>query len=115
MEFGEKYQWLIHSNRCRLLLVAFRQPTTAQQFSRQTTLSLDSCSVALRQLALKHLVICLNELSRRSRLYWLTKRGQLCQQQLRAKEGLPAIVYDFPSVDWTAGPLSRAGYPVTCA
>ena len=52
------------------------------------------------QLALCGLVKCLNPYATRSRLYWLTPAGILCQKKLSKDKTLPNIVKYLPDIDW---------------
>ena len=81
-------------------MIALKQPMTARQLGFNLGMNLDSCSYALWELKVYELVSCLNESTRRSRLYWLTELGQTCQRKLFEEKGLPLPRYDFPQVDW---------------
>ena len=73
---------------------------TASQLSKRTGLGQDQCSVILGQLILCGMVKCLNPTAKRSRLYWLTPIGILCQKKLRQDKKLPKLAKDLPDIDW---------------
>ena len=52
----------------------------------------------LGQLTLCRMVKCLNPTAKRSRLYWLTSIGILCQKKLN--DNLPTALKDLPDIDW---------------
>jgi len=76
------------------------QPMTVKQLHHNTVMSLDSGSYILYELEIYGLVKCLNSSARRSRVYWLTKRGTTCQKIIRLQLRLPQLRYDFPTVNW---------------
>ncbi len=88
MEHSKAYHWLKQGKRRRKILLAIRQPMTARQLSQHTDITLDTCSLVLKELAGSGLVTCLNDRARRSRLYWLTQPGKGCQLRLRRERGL---------------------------
>ena len=100
MKRKEIYQWLGKSEKRKLVLINLKQPMTASQLSKHTDLTLDQCSLYLGQLMLCGLVKCLNPFARRSRLYWLTPIGILCQKKLRKDKDLPSLVKELPDIDW---------------
>ena len=77
-----------------------KQPMTATQLSQQTPHSQDTFSKVLAELFLYGLLRCLNPRAQRSRLYWLSELGKLCQQKLRETYGLSPLKHEFPEVDW---------------
>lgn len=76
------------------------QPITATQLGVQTGLSSDQCSYLICKLTTQKMLVCLNLNSRRSRLYWLTKKGVSKQQELRSNAD--DVAHDFPDIDWDA-------------
>lgn len=100
MERKEKYQWLERNEKRKSVFLNIIQPMTARQLSKLTNLTLDQCSLYLGQLTLCGLVKCLNPTVRRSRLYWLTSIGILCQKKLRKDKNLPSLTKELPDIDW---------------
>ena len=100
MKRKDAYQWAEKSEKRKSVLLNLKQPMTALQLSKKTELSLDQCSLLLGQLTLCGLVKCLNPTATRSRLYWLTPIGILCQNKLRKDKTLPDIVKHLPDIDW---------------
>ena len=100
MKRNEAYEWAQRSEKRKSVLLNLKQPMTALQLSKRTGLSLDQCSTTLGQLTLCRLVKCLNPAAKRSRLYWLTPIGILCQKTLRKDNDLPTIAKELPDVDW---------------
>ena len=98
MERKAANQWVEKSEKRKLVLLNLKQPMTALQLSKKTELSQDQCSVILGQLTLCGLVKCLNPYAKRSRLYWLTPVGVLCQKKLN--NNLPSALKDLPDIDW---------------
>ncbi len=101
MQPSEAYQYITHSQRRERVLTSLSQPLTAKQIARRTGMAFDSCRDAVRDLAAHRLVHCLNETSRRSRVYWLTRLGKACQRQLCATQAKPAPERFAPDIDWT--------------
>ena len=100
MKRKEVYQWAQRSEKRKAVLMNLTQPMTALQLSKKTELSQDQCSIILGQLTLCGLVKCLNSYAKRSRLYWLTPIGILCQKKLTNDKTLPDIAKDLPDIDW---------------
>lgn len=100
MHEEKPYHWLQQGEHRQRVIISLKQPMTAKQLAKKTSLSLDSCSAALEDLFLNELVTCLNPAQRRSRLYWITDKGRSCQQELRKEHYLSDLNYDFPEVDW---------------
>ena len=100
MEIEQINHWLHQGERRQQIILKLKQPTTALQLSKHTDISLDRCSYVLNELLLHKLVKCLNQQSKRSRLYWLTNLGKQCQKELLKENEHPSFVYDFPGVDW---------------
>jgi hypothetical protein len=100
MAHKETHQWLERSEKRKLILMNLAQPMTALQLSQKTGFALDQCSMFLGQLALAKLVKCLNHVAKRSRLYWLTPIGILCQKKFLKEKNLPSLVKDLPDIDW---------------
>ena len=74
--------------------------TTLSARSCRTSLPRAVCSPLLAELSIYTLVFCLNAAARRSRLYWLTELGTLCQRRLYAAEGSSPPEHLLPSLDW---------------
>ncbi len=100
MKRKEAYEWTQKSEKRKLVLLNLKQPMTALQLSKKTELSLDQCSLLLGQLTLCGLVKCLNPYAKRSRLYWLTPIGILCQKKLAKDKSLPNLAKELPDIDW---------------
>ena len=100
MKRKEVYQWAERSKKRKAVLLNLTQPMTALQLSKKTDFSQDQCSIILGQLTLCGLVKCLNSYATRSRLYWLTPVGILCQKKLTNDKTLPDIAKDLPDIDW---------------
>jgi len=100
MQPSGAYNYLQQSQRRKKIMSSLHQPMTAKQIAHHTELSIDTCSYVLGELVTYKLVVCLNNQSRRSRLYWLTDRGKECQQKLFIDSDLPTPIHDFPNVDW---------------
>lgn len=100
MQRKEVYEWAERSEKRKSILLNLKQPMTALQLSKKTGFSLDQCSLLLGQLTLCRLVKCLNPTVKRSRLYWLTPIGILCQKKLGKGKMLPDIVKHLPDIDW---------------
>ena len=73
---------------------------TALQLSKKTGFTQEQCSTILGQLTLCGLVKCLNPTATRSRLYWLTPIGILCQKKLGKDKTLPDMAKHLPDIDW---------------
>jgi len=73
---------------------------TAIQLSRRLELKRYSCMSALRELAQRGLMVCLNPTARQSRLYWLTEAGVRAQNRLRREDAATPLVHDVPDVNW---------------
>lgn len=100
MKRKEAYDWAERSEKRKSILLNLKQPMTALQLSKKTKLNRDQCSLILGQLTLCGLVKCLNPIAIRSRLYWLTPIGILCQKKLTNDKTLPDIVKHLPDIDW---------------
>jgi hypothetical protein len=100
MKRREAYEWTQKSEKRKLVLLNLKQPMTALQLSKKTELSLDQCSLLLGQLTLCGLMKCLNPTAKRSRLYWLTPIGILCQKKLTKDKTLPDIAKNLPDINW---------------
>ena len=92
--------WLKRGKRREMIMISLRQPMTAKQLSYATGIREDSCSFILQEFMRYLMVTCLNPLSRRSRLYWLTQKGRKYKQEYFTLQGLPVLPVDFPIVDW---------------
>lgn len=82
------------------MLSAFDQPLTANQLATRTGLSFDTCRDVVRKLSARGVLRCLNPTARRSRLYWLTPRGEQSLRQLHREKGVPLAAFALPDVDW---------------
>ena len=98
MDRKEAYSWAQRNKGRESVLLNLKQPMTASQLSRHTGLNQDQCSMILGQLTLCRMVKCLNPTAKRSRLYWLTPVGILCQKKLNGN--LPTTLKDLPDIDW---------------
>lgn len=98
MERKAANQWVGKSEKRISVLLSLKQPMTALQLARYTGFSQDQCSMILGQLMLCGMVKCLNPTAKRSRLYWLTPIGILCQKKLN--DNLPVALKDLPDIDW---------------
>lgn len=92
--------WLAQSQRRQRLLLALHQPLTANQLADRADLGRDICSRVLNEFQVYRLADCLNQDTRRSRLYWLTPLGLQTQRQLYLERDLQPISHTFPVVDW---------------
>ena len=93
-------QWVQQAKRRERLILALVQPMTASQLSWKTDISSDCCSFVLKELEARDLVRCLNPVSRRSRLYWLTEKGQNCLKKLSSESTNDLGEEDYSRVDW---------------
>lgn len=100
MKREEANQWLEKSKKRKQLLLNLKQPMTALQLSKQAGISLDQCSSLISQLVLCNLVKCLNPSAKRSRIYWLTSIGVLCQKKLCKDQCIPCIAKKLPDINW---------------
>ena len=100
MQPSEAYHYITRSKKRTRVLCYLDQPLTARQIARKIGLSFDACRETVRDLALAGLVRCLNESARRSRLYWLTRAGMVCQRRVCQYLGRAVPEYFFPDVDW---------------
>ena len=100
MKREEANQWIEKSKKRKQLLLNIKQPMTALQLSRQAGISLNQCSSLIGQFGLCNLVKCLNPSAKRSRIYWLTPIGILCQKKMYKDQHLPAIAQNLLEIDW---------------
>ena len=100
MQPSGAYNYLQQSERRKRIMSSMHQPMTAKQIAHHTELSIDTCSYVLWELVIYKLVSCLNNTSRRSRLYWLTDLGKKCQRKLFVDQDIPVPIHNFPNVDW---------------
>jgi len=100
MKRKDAYQWAQRSKKRKSVLLNLKQPMTASQLSKKTGFDQEQCSTILGQLTLCGFVKCLNPTATRSRLYWLTPIGILCQKKLINDKTLPDIVKHLPDIDW---------------
>ena len=100
MKRKDAYQWAQRSEKRKTVLLSLKQPMTALQLSKKIGFSQEQCSTLLGQLTLCGLVKCLNPYATRSRLYWLTPTGILCQKKLTNDKTLPDIAKSLPDIDW---------------
>ena len=100
MKRKEAYQWAQRGEKRKSVLLSLKQPMTALQLSKKTEFNQEQCSTILGQLTLCGLVKCLNPTATRSRLYWLTPIGILCQKKLGKDKTRPDMEEYFPDIDW---------------
>lgn len=100
MDLHNAVQWLAQGERRLQILLHFDQPLTTKQIAQKHRITFDSSSSAVSALTVYLLVRCLNSRARRSRLFWMTWLGQLCQRHIRTLKGTKSLEYDFPIVDW---------------
>ena len=100
MKRKEAYEWAERSEKRKAVLLSLKQPMTALQLSKKTAFNQEQCSTILGQLTLCGLVKCLNPTAIRSRLYWLTPIGILCQKKLGNDKTLPDMAKHLPDIDW---------------
>ena len=100
MKHKQAYEWAEKSEKRKQVLLNLKQPMTALQLAKKTGSSQNQCSTILGQLTICGLVKCLNPTATRSRLYWLTPVGILCQKKLTKDKTLPDIAKDLPDIDW---------------
>ena len=100
MKRKEAFEWTERSKKRKIVLLNLKQPMTALQLSKKTGFNQEQCSTILGQLTLCGLVKCLNPTATRSRLYWLTTIGILCQKKLTKDKSLPDVVKHLPDIDW---------------
>ena len=81
-------------------LLAMSQPLTATQLARKTNKPRDRCSFLLRSFTSLGLTRCINQSMLRSRLFWPTKLGRVCQTTLVIRYQRSPIEYDLPMIDW---------------
>jgi len=95
------FRWLVGSERRVRITLTMIMPLTAVQVARRTDLDRDSCSLALRQMARREVVQCLNTQARSSRVYFLRETGKRCQTRLRAERRMEKIVPpSLPPLNW---------------
>ena len=100
MQLSEAYQYIQQSQRRKLVLAAMTQPMTANQLARRTNLSRAVCSQVQVELVIHDLVICLNPLARRSRLYWLTDFGKQVQRRSCIDRSRSSTQQSVSTIDW---------------
>lgn len=76
------------------------QPVTARQLSQMANYSVMQCVQVVATLRNAALVYCVNPDARRSRLYFLTKKGVREQRKLRQAAKLSVLTHDLPDIDW---------------
>lgn len=101
MQLNQTLSWISRSSGRSQLITHLKQPITAKQLARASSLPSNSASYLLWELGTHQLLSCLNSTAQRSRIYWLTRLGQLSQRQLRKNQNLQPLIYDFPMVDWS--------------
>jgi len=99
MQRSEAYKCSNQSKQSEKVLINLKQPMTAKQLSFTTEMSLDGCSHVLKVLARHGLVSCQNPDARKSRIYWLTDKGIVCQKKLLKALNMPLSDYDYSDVD----------------
>ena len=100
MERKQAYDWAQRNENRKTLLMSIKQPMTALQLSKRTGLKPNQCSIILGKLTLCGMVKCLNPNATRSRLYWLTPTGILCQKKLSKDKSLPEPTEKLLDIDW---------------
>ncbi len=100
MQNSNVHKWLTEKEDRRKILITLDQPLTAGQISKRVGIPLDSCSHILRKMKKRNLTSCMNPKSRNSRLYGLTRKGQVYRNQLNKKIGIPMKKYNSPDIDW---------------
>ena len=100
MKFDEAYSYVARSQRRIETLMALRKPFTAQELSFQTSFNRKACSYILYELSVYQLVRCLNDAAQRSRVFWLTAWGAICQERLFRERKKAPPGYRLPDVDW---------------
>ncbi len=73
---------------------------TTRQTARVLHEPADPVREAISQLSGEKLIVCLNPLAHRSRLFWLTKDGTRVQQRVRQRLQLHDLVHQLPQIDW---------------
>lgn len=81
-------------------MISLKQPMTAKQLSIITGFREYCCSYVLQELLRARIIVCLNPHATRSRLYWFTEDGRQYQNRILKMQGLPALKFDFPIVNW---------------
>lgn len=94
------YKWLQSGPRRQEILLCLHQPMTATHIAGKLRKKQEDCQDAFSELNAHGLVYCINPISRRSRLYWLTAKGEKLQTTLNRAKNLPQIERCFPPVDW---------------
>ncbi len=96
------YEWIKKEQRRTTVLVALRQPLTAKQLSRKTSIGLDTCSHIVGRLTEQGLTACLNPAARSSRVYGLTDMGRKYREKLCRELGRPEKpeLCELSGVDW---------------
>ena len=100
MQNSNVHKWLTENEDRRKILICIDQPLTARQISKKVGIPLDSSSHILRKLKKINITLCLNHKSRNSRLYGLTRKGQVYRNQLSKKYGIPVKRYNLVDVNW---------------
>lgn len=100
--FPDSVDWILMSVRRRDVLLAFGQPLTVRQVSLRTGRTLKSCGQVLSAMKSHGLAKVLNPEAARSRVYWLTRDGVRCQDELRKRQDKPPLRHFYPrGVDWS--------------
>ena len=94
------YEWIKKEESRKEILAAFRQPLTAKQLAKITSIPADTCSYIIARLTVADMITCLNPQAKSSRLYWLTETGCQCQQELNQDLNLQYKEYNLPDVNW---------------
>jgi DNA-binding HxlR family transcriptional regulator len=100
MHYSEIQKWITQDENRKRMLISIQQPMTAKQLSRQTAISIETCSYLLGKFAALQLCVCLNPEAGNSRLYWITDLGRKIQDTLQEKMNLPPKDISFHSVNW---------------
>jgi DNA-binding MarR family transcriptional regulator len=86
--------------RQRRLLLAFSAPMTVSQLAGHVGMARRQYSQSLRALVRQELAVCLTPRARRSRVYWLTKKGCEARRRLIGHEAAPATGIDWGLYGW---------------
>ena len=96
----EVIDWLTQGKRRAIIITYLKQPMTAKQLAQVTGMRQDSCSYVLGELRTQRMVYCMNPQARRSRLYWLRKKGRQYRKKILKMQRQAISADDLPDVDW---------------
>jgi len=100
MKHKKDYHWIKKNDNRQGVLLKLKQPMTALQLSKLTALTLDHCSVIIKEFAVQKILYCINPTAKRSRLYWLTPKGIKYQNKLRDEKGIRHPNTNIPKMNW---------------